>query len=111
MPQPAPRFSDVDLAAAVDAGEDLHAFAVRVGVRYGLVQSRLRRLRIERGEAVRASGDFTWDDKLKFQPTPAQVEALYRTHGREAVVGRWGRQYGDLRRVKGGALVPRVANR
>lgn len=101
MPQAAPRFSDAQLSAAVDAGEDLDAFAARFGVTTGLVRGRLRRLRIARGEAVQASGDFSWDDKLRFTPTREAVERLYAYEGAAAVEERWGRQYGDLRRRKG----------
>ncbi|BCM83566.1 hypothetical protein [Methylobacterium indicum] len=100
MPQAAPRFSDADLAAAVDAGEDLDAFAARHGQTSGWVRARLRKLRIARGEAVKESGDFPWEEKLRFQPTRQAVERLYLTHGREAVEERWGRGISRMRGLK-----------
>lgn len=98
MPQKVSRFSDDELAAAVDAGEDLRAFAARFGVTKGLVTGRLRKLRIARGEPVRDRGDFSWDDKLRPDPSAARVERLYLTHGHEAVEEVWGRTISTLRK-------------
>ena len=45
----------------------------------------------------------TWEQKVSYRPTPAQVRALHASHGVHAVLGRWGefgaRTLRDLRLI------------
>lgn len=101
MPRPVALFTDDELLDGLArhgrtiAG--MTAYAAEVGCSLSLVRMREARHRRNTGGKVR-DWDCSWDWRLRYRPTLAEIARLERTDGASTCIERWGAHPSTLRK-------------
>ncbi|KQP90774.1 hypothetical protein [Methylobacterium sp. Leaf117] len=85
------KLDDSEVEAGVAAAGSVAAYARSKGVTAGLVSNRLSRIRCARGEP--AAWDISWEEKLRYRPTRAEIQRLLDYEGADGPAickERWG---------------------